>query len=108
MSETRLSKRCMNWLRKTYPQGVHENRSDRYESGVLDGISFINGCVLIYEAKVPGKKPTHLQKYKIKMINANGTRNIRAFWFDNFEDFKSVVTNTIKWHGNKKRKGVKS
>ena len=92
MSESALSRKCMDWLRKEYPDGYYHCVNDRTTCGIPDIHMQIRGVAIICELKVPGKKPTPLQTHNLKLAANNGAY---SFWADNLEDFKILVGKRI-------------
>ncbi len=88
MLEKHLKKRIRNYL---HAMGAYTFSPVQMGMGghTVDILACLKGRFIGVEVKVPGKKPTPRQYTCIHQINMAGGY---AFWTDDFDDFKHVLS----------------
>ena len=72
MSEAKLKKKVMKYIKKTYPKAWVYKTCDRFTVGISDLIICIEGNFIAIELKFGSNKPTPMQIHNIRKIRVAG------------------------------------
>lgn len=84
-AENRLIEQIKKWVEDRKGKVIKIHQSGYSELGIPDLIVMVPGYEMcLVETKAPGKKPTPIQKAKIKEINKKGGKSFWCYSLDGF------------------------
>ncbi len=87
LSETKLKSQVIDLLRREYPSAWFYKSADRWTSGIPDLILCVEERLYAIELKVGRNKPTPIQEFVIKRIQAAGGRAAVCWSLDEVKQF---------------------
>lgn len=95
MLEKDIIRKTCAWVRLAYgseAKCVKIHGGPFMENGLPDLFILVRGRFIAAEAKQPGKRPSPIQMRRLQEFRDAGAL---AFWFDDVETFKSLVTDFL-------------
>ena len=74
MSETKLKKQVIDFIRRMYPSAWFYKAADRWTAGIPDLVLCVEGRFYAIELKVSDNKTTPIQEFVIRKIQGAGGR----------------------------------